>query len=65
MNSFAPKDSFNAVGALKVSFFKLYNVKFIYSQREGLVKVDEDWGEAGEERNGLAAVRCVAVRSME
>jgi hypothetical protein len=29
------------------------------------VKVDEDWGEAGEERIRPAAVRCVAVRSME
>jgi hypothetical protein len=65
LNSFAPKDSFNAMGALKVSFFKLYNVKFIHVQREGLVKVDEDWGEAGEERIGPAAMWCVAVRSME
>jgi hypothetical protein len=56
LNSFAPKDSFNAVGALKVSFFKLYNVKFIHVQREGLVKVDEDWGEAGEERIGPAVM---------
>jgi len=33
--------------------------------REGLVKVDEDWGEAGEEGIGPAAVWYVAVRSME
>lgn len=65
MNSFAPKDSFNAVGALKASFFKLYNVKIIHVQREGLVKVNEDWGEAGEERARPTAIRCAAVRSME